>query len=269
MLHVTPSELRFKAFLGGKKRKKKEREGRATWGWQSVSAAVGPPFKSPRRWGGRNVGREWRISSPVPAPSAAGSGKEFPRARVRWQGRAGAPWGEKGQRSAWGRAAALRTPVSGGAWSSAAGVRKFISHCHPQLEKALIPFSCLHTPRSQQCLFYIRKQHWETWGASYKALRDAVCICLYPLHTYLSSLLLTGKTERGSYSSYGRDSNLQGCHQVSGSLLSGEVAVNTPINEVRGLKLGTLEAGSATHGEGGERGLCLPVPLLKLLPELC
>lgn len=24
-----------------------------------------------------------------------------------------------------------------------------------------------------------------------------------------------GKTERGSYSSYGRDSNLQGCHQVS------------------------------------------------------
>lgn len=35
--------------------------------------------------------------------------------------------------------------------------------------------------------------------------------------------LLAGKTERGSYSSYGRESNLQGCHQVSEDLARGRV----------------------------------------------
>ena len=34
--------------------------------------------------------------------------------------------------------------------------------------------------------------------------------------------LLAGKTERGSYSSYGRESNLQGCHQVSENLALGK-----------------------------------------------
>ncbi|XP_030825340.1 transcription factor 4 [Camarhynchus parvulus] len=37
---------------------------------------------------------------------------------------------------------------------------------------------------------------------------------------------IQSKTERGSYSSYGRDSNLQGCHQQS--LLAGELELATP-----------------------------------------
>lgn len=39
---------------------------------------------------------------------------------------------------------------------------------------------------------------------------------------FVCLFLLAGKTERGSYSSYGRESNLQGCHQVSENLDSGE-----------------------------------------------
>ncbi|XP_029821541.1 transcription factor 4 isoform X11 [Manacus vitellinus] len=46
--------------------------------------------------------------------------------------------------------------------------------------------------------------------------------------TSLASGHFTGssKTERGSYSSYGRDSNLQGCHQQS--LLGGDMDIGTP-----------------------------------------
>ncbi|XP_031465123.1 transcription factor 4-like isoform X3 [Phasianus colchicus] len=46
--------------------------------------------------------------------------------------------------------------------------------------------------------------------------------------TSLASGHFTGssKTERGSYSSYGRDSNLQGCHQQS--LLAGEMDIGNP-----------------------------------------
>lgn len=178
------------------------------------------------------MGRGWQISSPV--SDCQVPGRNFPVPGIDG-GAVQVPPGEKrGQHSARGRAGTLGVPVSGGAWSSAAGVRKFLARCHPQLEKALIPFCCLRALRSQQGLFYICKQHWERWGAWCKTLRAAEAICSDPLHTYLSSLLSTGKTERGSYSSYGRDSNLQGCHQVSGRLLSSEVAINTGRNEARG-----------------------------------
>ncbi|NXD58696.1 ITF2 factor, partial [Corvus moneduloides] len=38
---------------------------------------------------------------------------------------------------------------------------------------------------------------------------------------------IQSKTERGSYSSYGRDSNLQGCHQVTLLLYCGDIPVGT------------------------------------------
>lgn len=93
------------------------------------------------------------------------------------------------------------------------------------------------------------------------------------LYIFFFFFLLTGKTERGSYSSYGRDSNLQGCHQVSESLLSRGVVINTLINEVCFLKLYVLGIGSIINGDGCRcaflrNGLYLQMQVLKLLPEL-
>nr|XP_008526905.1 PREDICTED: transcription factor 4-like isoform X3 [Equus przewalskii]XP_008526906.1 PREDICTED: transcription factor 4-like isoform X3 [Equus przewalskii] len=42
---------------------------------------------------------------------------------------------------------------------------------------------------------------------------------------------IQSKTERGSYSSYGRESNLQGCHQVSETLAWGRVERSNLVNQ--------------------------------------
>lgn len=114
------------------------------------------------------------------------------------------------------------------------------------------------------------------WRTSYKALGKAIYIYLFisVIHLFFFIFfLLTGKTERGSYSSYGRDSNLQGCHQVSEILLSRGVVLNTLINEVCCLKLYILGAGSVVNGDGCRcaflrKGLYLQMQVFKLLPEL-
>lgn len=59
-------------------------------------------------------------------------------------------------------------------WGGAAGMGKFVSHRHPQQEKALMLCCCLRASHSQRCLFHVCKQGQEARGTSYKTLGEAV-----------------------------------------------------------------------------------------------
>lgn len=134
----------------------------------------------------------------------------------------------------------------------------------------------MHSAVSSAYFPYVNSPR-KRWGTSSQTLGEAICVwlcLLYFIIIFFFFFLLTGKTERGSYSSYGRDSNLQGCHQVSEK--PAQQRGCGKYSEKPGVfcQLYISGPGSAVSGDGcscafPRTGLSVQMPALKFQSELC